>query len=154
MALPTYVTPDLASWLQKFHFHTTIKVRFSETDALGHVNNVSYFIYFEQARLDYFQELNLMEPLLRSPSGMIVTVDLQISYLTQLYFGQKIDVYLRTAQIGRSSLEIEYYIKELESGNIAAIGRGALVYVDRNTNRSAKIPEEIKEIIMNYEGKS
>jgi acyl-CoA thioester hydrolase len=34
-------------------------VRFCETDALGHVNNVSYFIYFEQGRVDLFREIGL-----------------------------------------------------------------------------------------------
>ncbi len=30
-----------------------IEVRFSDLDALGHVNNVTYFTYFEIARVKY-----------------------------------------------------------------------------------------------------
>lgn len=33
---------------------TEIRTRYCESDALGHINNVSYFIYFEQARVDFF----------------------------------------------------------------------------------------------------
>ena len=37
-------------WLEKFRFFTPIQVRFSDTDQLGHINNVSYFSYFEYGR--------------------------------------------------------------------------------------------------------
>ncbi len=36
-----------------------VNVRFSETDALGHVNNTSYFVYLEEARLKFFEALGL-----------------------------------------------------------------------------------------------
>lgn len=36
-----------------------VNVRFSETDALGHINNTSYFIYLEEARMKFFEALGL-----------------------------------------------------------------------------------------------
>ena len=37
--------------------HTSvIPVRFSDIDAMGHVNNAIYLNYFEQARMSFFQE--------------------------------------------------------------------------------------------------
>lgn len=32
-----------------------VNVRFSETDALGHINNTSYFIYLEEARMKFLK---------------------------------------------------------------------------------------------------
>jgi acyl-CoA thioester hydrolase len=40
-----------------FRFNYPIEVRFSDTDAMGHVNNAVYLTYFEQARLAYWREL-------------------------------------------------------------------------------------------------
>ena len=34
-----------------------ISVRFGETDALGHINNTSYFIYLEEARIRFFESI-------------------------------------------------------------------------------------------------
>lgn len=34
-------------------YETAVKVRFCETDALGHISNISYFIYLEEARTDF-----------------------------------------------------------------------------------------------------
>lgn len=32
-----------------------VTIRFCETDLLGHVNNSNYFIYMEDARVQFFQ---------------------------------------------------------------------------------------------------
>jgi acyl-CoA thioester hydrolase len=53
----SYVQPDPQVWMEKFHFSIPIKVRYCETDMTGHVNNVSYFIYFEQGRVEYLEHL-------------------------------------------------------------------------------------------------
>ncbi|WLR49166.1 acyl-CoA thioesterase [Halobacillus litoralis] len=34
-----------------------LRVRFCETDMAGHINNTSYFIYLEEARGKFFQEV-------------------------------------------------------------------------------------------------
>lgn len=36
-----------------------VNVRFSETDAFGPINNTSYFIYLEEARMKFFEALGL-----------------------------------------------------------------------------------------------
>ena len=51
-------------WLEKFRFFTPIQVRFSDTDQLGHINNVSYFSYFEYGRIAYLEALDLTKSLL------------------------------------------------------------------------------------------
>ena len=40
---------------QAFRFSTTIRVRWGDCDAFGHVNNASYLSYFEEARIDYWK---------------------------------------------------------------------------------------------------
>ena len=38
----------------------TIPVAWGEMDAMGHVNNIIYFRYFESVRIDYFRKLDLI----------------------------------------------------------------------------------------------
>ena len=47
--------------LDGFPVVTEIPVAWGEMDALQHVNNVTYFRYFETARIDYFKHIDLME---------------------------------------------------------------------------------------------
>ena len=47
---------DFNQWKEEFSFYIPVNVRFSETDMFGHVNNVSPFIYFEEARTTFMQK--------------------------------------------------------------------------------------------------
>ena len=55
-----YIT-DMKEWMEGFSFRYPIKVRFSETDMFGHLNNTVPFTYFEQARIEYFKSLGFMQ---------------------------------------------------------------------------------------------
>lgn len=150
MRYPDFVQPDLRSWLKQFHFSTSLRTRFSETDAFGHINNVSYFIYLEQARIDYMQQLNAVNEVFYQKDYMIVTANLEIHYLSPLYHGQMINIHVRTSRLGKSSFELEYVIEK--NGTVAAVGKGALVFIDKKNNQSAPLPEKFVHEIMTLEG--
>jgi acyl-CoA thioester hydrolase len=42
-------------------FFVEVKVRFSETDMYGHLNNTVPFTYFELARIEYLQSTGIMK---------------------------------------------------------------------------------------------
>ncbi|MGF7186680.1 acyl-CoA thioester hydrolase [Desulfitispora alkaliphila] len=143
--------PSPEAWLEKFRFSTSIRTRFCETDAFGHINNVSYFIYFEQARVEYLRELALESEMLRNKEFFVVTADLYCQYLAELYFGDQLDVKLRATRVRNSSFDFEYAIVRPKDGKIAAAGRGAIVFMNRNTKKSMRIPEHLKEKLYEYE---
>lgn len=158
MGLPQYIKPDIETWLKSFRFKTTFRTRFSETDAFGHINNVSYFTYFEQARIDYFEHLQLFNHLnnIKELQGeandnLIVTASLECNYLAQLFYGQDIDIYVRTSRLGNSSLDLEYAIVERENKKLVAVGTGAIVNINGKTNKSEPLPSFIKDKINEYE---
>ena len=43
--------------LERFKHRISIKVRFSDLDAMGHVNNAAYLSYLEEARFDYYNHV-------------------------------------------------------------------------------------------------
>lgn len=159
MGLPSFITLDIEEWVKEFKFSTTIRTRFSETDAFGHINNVSFFSYFEQARLDYFAALNLFNELnlsqLEQPmENLIVTANLECHYLAQLYYNQNINICVKTSSIGKSSFELQYCILEEESKNLIAIGRGSIVYINRKTGKSEPLSEIVKNKLIDFEKSS
>lgn len=138
MRRPSIVQPAPKSWLQKFHFSTPVKIRYSETDLLGHVNNVSYFMYFEQGRIEYFEHLQVTEELF-GRDRVSVVADLQCEYFAPIYLRDLIQLHVRTAHLGRSSLELEYAL--LVADELRAAGRCVLVMVDPESGKSTPIPE-------------
>lgn len=149
MKKQTFIQPDAAGWLNKFKFSVPIKIRYCETDMLGHVNNVSYFMYFEQGRIEYFENLNLTDALF-GKHAVSVVADLECQYLMQLYLKDKMNLHVRAARIGRSSIEIEYAI--VVEGALKAAGRGTIVLVDTKTGKSTPIPQFARDEIAAFEG--
>lgn len=138
MFVPDYIG-DFDAWQEAFDFKTDISVRFSETDMFGHVNNVSAFIYFEQARIEYLQSLNLD---LKASESVTIVADLQCNYMNQMYFGDTISMHVKVEKVGKSSLDIHYLGKNQDDA-ICLIGRGSIVNFNPKTNRSEPIPEEL-----------
>ncbi|MBA4543654.1 MULTISPECIES: thioesterase family protein [Thermoactinomyces] len=150
--IPAWLPEDPNQWVDSFRFFTPVQVRFSDTDMLGHINNVSYFSYFEHGRIAYFEELNLtdrMFDLHSEHSGIIVAASLECQYLRQVHFGQKVNLGVRISRIGNSSMDFEYAL--LADDQLAAAGRGTVVYINPKTGKSQPLPEEIKQAIREFE---
>lgn len=148
MKKETFIRPDRQTWLEQFHFSTPIKVRYCETDLLGHVNNVSYFMYFEQGRIEYFENLALTDELF-SNEKVSVVADLECQYLAQIFLKDPLKLHVRVAKIGRSSIEVEYAL--VANDELKAGGRGTIVLVDLKTGTSTPLPDEVREIINSFE---
>lgn len=153
--MSTYWPPqDLKTWLKSFRFFIPIQVRFSDTDMLGHINNVSYFSYFEYGRLAYIKELNLADQWFTPHNNQKYTwvvAHQECQYLSQVYYGKDIRLGVRTSRIGNSSMDIEYVIYLPEDQTIASIGRSTMVQIEIKTGKSSPLSEEVKTRIQQFE---
>ncbi|WP_123039238.1 acyl-CoA thioesterase [Cohnella candidum] len=146
----SYVQPDPEAWLGKFRFSIPIKPRYFETDMFGHVNNISYFIYFEQGRVEYLESLGLGERLFNDRNASVVA-DLECQYLAQVFKKDKLSLKVRVAKLGRSSFDLEYALVDAETGRLKATGRGAMVYIDKQSGKSEPLPDDVKRKIAAFE---
>ncbi|MFD1389268.1 acyl-CoA thioesterase [Oceanobacillus oncorhynchi subsp. oncorhynchi] len=136
---------DFSAWEKDFSFYIPISVRFSETDMYGHVNNVSPFIYFEEARIAYLNSISFLSKDMRQKDGIIVA-DLQCNYLKELYFGDDIRVYVKTASVGNTSFDIHY--KVMREGDVILTARGRLVYIDTEKKAPKKLSDALKKKLL------
>src|SRR5690625_724056 len=137
---------DFKQWKEEFSFYVNITIRFSETDMFGHVNNVSPFIYFEEARIKYMKYLGLFTNL-TNPESVPVVADLQCDYHRQIFFGETIKLYVKINSIGNSSLDL-HYLAINESDEVCLTGRGRLVNVNPKTGKPMNLSESIKQKLM------
>ncbi|MGW5978790.1 acyl-CoA thioesterase, partial [Bacillus altitudinis] len=105
MKLPAYIDMPFQEWKTSFSFFNEVSVRFSETDMFGHMNNVTPFIYFEEARISYFKQLNMMS---ENKQTMTVVASQQCDYLRQVMPYEELRIYVKTSAVGSSSLTLHY----------------------------------------------
>ena len=139
------------SEIEKFRHKISVKVRFSDLDAMGHVNNASYLSYVEEARLAYYNHVLKMDTDNLDFNAVIARIE--IDYIDQIRLGDNVAVYTRTAKIGNKSSDVEHLIVVANNGNkkIAAKALTKLVSFDYRKNISVPVSEEAKKTIEEFE---
>lgn len=132
----------------EFSHVTRIVVRWGDMDSLGHVNNAKFFTYDEQARIEYFGLFDALVPDMWTAQGLILA-RLSCDFLQQLRYPATLDVALRIAKFGRSSMETECALFEGE--RLVAVLQGVVVWFDYRAQKSAPIPDVVKAAIRQRE---
>ena len=121
----------------------SIQVRFSDIDAMGHVNNAVYLSYFELARVYYFEKI--MNETWDWKKNGIILVKNEIEYLKPLYLKSKPVISMTLNEIGNKSFKLNYHIKD--NLDLVCQGTSTLVYFDFSRNRSIILDEKIKSVL-------
>ena len=115
-----------------------ITTRWSDNDIYGHVNNVTYYSYFDTAANRYLIE----EGGLDISDGSIVgyVVNSGCEYHAPITYPEAIEAGVRVDRLGNSS--VQYGIAIFREGEdlAAAHGHFVHVFVDREADRSVAIP--------------
>ncbi|AZV42855.1 acyl-CoA thioesterase [Peribacillus asahii] len=122
-----------------------VYVRFCETDAAGHVNNTSYFIYMEEARTKFFKAVGYDKDN-RGEMNFIVA-SAQCDYLAQAYANQTLTLSTRVSRIGTKSYTLAHEIKSADTGAMVAAGSAVIVCFNFQTQQSEVIPPELRSIL-------
>jgi len=113
--------------------------RFSDTDALGHINNTTVPVWFEGAREPVFK---LFTPDLDPKDWHLIIAKIEINYHGQLFFGQPIEIRTYIGRIGGASFDV--YQELWQHNEKCASGTAALVYFDYEKQSSKKLSEDLR----------
>tara|TARA_R110001592_G_scaffold145060_1_gene368532 strand:- start:977 stop:1408 length:432 start_codon:yes stop_codon:yes gene_type:complete len=135
-----------------FRFSIPVSMRWNDLDALGHVNNIYYFEYFQIARGQY---MPVASPQWDWYKNMFVIAHLECDYIKEITL-KNIDmsVKVRTSSISNKSFEMEYLIISIAKDGteiIHAKGKSTNVMVDINAKKSMNIPDWLRKDIIAYE---
>lgn len=125
-------------------------VAWGEMDALGHVNNIIYFRYFESARSEYFQKIGVWESAREKGIGVILH-STNCRFRKPLTYPDTVTVGTRVTEIHADRFIMEYAVYSQSSNSIAAEGSGIIVAYDYNRNQKCTLPVEIRKKIEELE---
>lgn len=131
-----------------FAHRIALTVRWGDMDALGHVNNVKFFTYDEQVRLQYFDAVAAAVPDFWKSSGIILA-RLGCDFIGQLRYPATLDIGFRITRLGRSSFDTEAAM--FDGDRLVAVTRGTLVWFDYQQQKSLPIPENVRTLIRGRE---
>jgi len=126
-----------------------VYVRFCETDAAGHVNNTSYFLYLEEARTKFFKVLGFDRDNRESSSDFILA-STSCDYLSQAYGAQMLKVLTHVSNVGTKSFSLNHEIADVETEKIIAKGSAVTVCFNYEEQKTEVIPDILRETLESY----
>jgi acyl-CoA thioester hydrolase len=119
-----------------------IATRWMDNDNYGHVNNVTYYSYFDTAVNEHLIRAGGLD--IRTSPAVGLVVETQCRFHASLTFPEHVDAGLRIAKLGGSSVVYEIGIFRQGEDAPAATGRFVHVWVDRATQRPTAVPASIR----------
>ena len=111
-------------------------------DAFGHVNNVVYYTYAQNARIYYNSQLNLF-----NENTYSVMAASSCQYFKPVTHPDTLWIGVRVKKIGNASLFHEYTYYSTVSNTIVAKGESVLVYLDKAIDKKRSINQSYKDAI-------
>ena len=119
-------------------------VRWGDMDALGHVNNIVYFQYFETARLQWY-ELAGFSPLAGAAEEGMVIVDNHAQYIKPVVYPATVCIRMGGHSPGRSSFVSTYSLTVDEE--LYTIGSSRVVWVNTTAGKSMPLPDAVRVML-------
>ncbi len=139
------IEPMGAAEQRKLVHVSRMAVRWRDMDINRHVNNVVYFGYLEQARIEWFDTQIAQW---RGGEFGTVVASAYCNYLKAIVYPETIEVCMYASVPGRSSFTIHYDVfRENDRTVKYADGYTRMVWIDRSTGRSQPLPENVRALL-------
>lgn len=131
-----------------YPFSTTLKVRFNETDAQGHVNFAQYLNLFDVALIEYLRHIGFSYTRMLEENFDMLYVDAHASYHAPAYFDDLLRIHCRAGKIGGSSARFDFEIfNETKENRLTAKGEITVVTADRKTLQKTRVPDHFRKAL-------
>jgi acyl-CoA thioester hydrolase len=128
-------------------FVTDVRVRWSDLDAFGHVNNARILTLLEEARVDWLFVEAGRSGADRLVQGVVVA-RMDIEYLRQIGFGPPVHVSMGVATLGAASFTVDYQVSV--ERELAVTASTQLVPVDPETFRPRRLDPAERAFLQPY----
>ncbi|MEY3696350.1 MAG: hypothetical protein RL083_2175 [Pseudomonadota bacterium] len=138
---------------EDFGFFYQLRVRWSEVDMQAIVFNGNYLNYFDVAFTEYWRATKLPDVIAQGEAGLeMFARKASIEYHAPARFDDVLDIGVRCAEIGRSSMR--FILEIYQADQLLVSGEMTYVYADSQARKSMPVPDTWRECLMSMEHNS
>lgn len=141
------MTKPISQPRDAFKLFVPMPTRWADNDVYGHVNNVTYYSYFDTAVNQWLIAsglLDIHDQKATTPVGLVVANSCQ--FFASIAFPQALEVGIRIDHVGTSSVRYVLGIFAADAPMAEAVGEFTHVYVDRLSRKPMPLPAEWRTI--------
>lgn len=133
-----------------FKHLTPIQIRFNDIDRLGHVNNNSYFAYYDLGKEKYI--IDVLKVNYATGKILPVIANINADFLEPMFYGDQIIMQTCVSRIGNKSFTLMQRAVNQTTGRIMCQCTTVMVFMDIAAQKSVPMPEEFRTAIEQFEG--
>lgn len=139
--------------MENFHFSTEVRVRYAEIDVQNVVFNAHYMTYLDIGISDYYRQGLKLDPRELSRQGVFdfVLANCTLDFKQSAGLDDRLQIWCRTAKIGRSSMTTEFVITRKEETEPLLTATFIYVSIDPKTKQSQPVPDIVRKRIEQFE---
>src|SRR6187399_87322 len=115
-----------------------------QCDHIGHMNIMWYVGKFDEANWNLFARIGLTPSYLRETGRGMAGVQQNISYVSELFAGDIVEVTSTLLEIREKSIRFAHEMRNAETGKIAATCEITAVHLDRQTHKATPFEDAIR----------
>lgn len=146
MQVPNYkecegLSQQVGTALMNKEHEIKVRVRYSETDAMGVVHHANYFQYFEMGRTEMLRTSGTSYHDMERSGAYIVVVKADCRYLRPARYDDVLTILTTVTRVTGARIEHEYRV--LRGDELLVVGHTVLAVVDRN-GKLLPVPEWLR----------
>lgn len=143
---------SLSDALADYPVIVEVPVAWGEMDAYQHVNNATYFRYFENARIAYFDRTGVIDAL-RMPQGVgPILAETSCRYRAPVTYPDTLHIGARVTELGDDRFQMAYAVYSEHAARITTTGGALVVAFDYAANTKAAVPDAWRQAFESLEG--
>ena len=130
---------------KKLVYESVIPIRWGDMDAMGHLNNGSYFRFLETARIDWMHSLGVkLDP---NAEGIVI-VNAFCNFYKQLEYPGDVLLRMYTSDPARATFESWATMERTDRpGVVYAAGGATTMWVDFKAQKSRDLPDWLRAVV-------
>lgn len=123
-----------------------IRVRYGETDQMGHAYYANYLFWFEQARGAWCRDRGFTYKQFEEQGVFLPVVEVHIRYRGEVHYDDWIQVHVWVSETKRAAVKFEYEVVNESTGKVCTEGYTWHVFMG-NERKAISIPENIRVLL-------
>lgn len=133
MIRPKYNESEFPHW-------TTIPIRFRDLDPLNHVNNAIFNTYYEEARINFIQEVNQLADQIKNGYSFVLA-NIEIAFVNPVTYPAELLIGSGIKAMGNTSITSFQAIYTADEKKLISVAEAHGVWFDLSEQRPSKIPD-------------